>query len=496
MDSTRRHFLWTTATLIPAPALLHAALFEDAAGASRNSFLTGNFGPVREEITADNLKVIGDVPRELDGMFVRNGPNPQFNPPGRYHWFDGDGMLHGVRLRDGKASYRNRYVRTPGWQEEHQANKALYGGLMDPPTPQFRQGKLQFKTTANTAVVWHDGQLLALVESGLPHAVKLPSLDTIGPQDFKGKLKHAFTAHPKTCPKTGELLFFGYNLMAKPFLRYGVISPVGEILHATAIDLPRPIMMHDFAITANHAVFLDLPEVFDLARAFKGEFPLKFEPERGARIGVLPRRGEGKDIKWFSVDPCYVFHTLNAWEEDDEIHLFACRMKRFPDDFLGGQTDAGGVLKDTSPLLYRWRLNLKTGKAREEVLDDISTDFPRVNDNLQGLKTRYGYAARAGGEMFTGLRKYDLELGRTEEHRYGPGRFGGEGVFVPRANAKAEDDGWLLNYVFDKAENRSELVIVDAIALRDPPLARVQLPTRVPYGFHGTWVSARQFGAG
>lgn len=453
-----------------------------------NYFLQGNFAPVTEEVTETELKVVGKVPAELNGLFVRNGPNPQFPPLRNYHWFEGDGMLHAVLLRDGKASYRNRWIRTDGWNEERKAGRAVYPSLLDPPSG---TNPPRFKNTANTSVLWHHGKLLALWEAGPPTEVRIPDLETVGLYTFGGKLKHPFTAHPKVDPVSGEVLCFGYNLIAKPYLQYSVIAPSGRIVSTTEIDLPRPVMMHDFAVTANYVVFLDLPEVFSLERAIRGEPPFKFDPEAGARIGILPRRAEGTAIRWFAISPCYVFHTLNAWEEGDEVVVVACRSQKFPPivEFVPPPNAAEHPnLQDSEAVLYQWRCHLKTGKVVEGPLDDRGTEFPRVNERFTGRPSRFGYCGRNGGEMFDGLLKYDLARQNSTFHSHGPGRFGGEGVFVPRRDAAAEDDGWLMTYVFDRNTGKSELVIVDCRNFAAPPVARVLLPVRVPYGFHGTWV--------
>jgi carotenoid cleavage dioxygenase-like enzyme len=429
-------------------------------------FLRGNFAPVQEEITADNLKVIGRLPPEMDGMFVRNGPNPQFPPLGHYGWFTGDGMLHGVRVQDGQASYRNRYVRTARWQDEHAAGRSLYDSFQAPPEKRNR---------ANTALIWHAGRVLALYEEGPPHHITVPELDTLGLYTFGGKLAHPFTAHPKIDPTTGELLCFGYRLMTHPYLQYSVINARGDIVSTRPIALPRPIMMHDFAITPRYTLFMDLPAVFSGGG-------VKFAPELGARVGVLPRHGAGDEIKWFEISSCYVFHTLNAHEDGDEVVLLACRFRQG----LGGPP---GYIFDTA-FLHQWRFNLKTGRSTEGPLDDRRTEFHRINEALTGKRARFGYCGSAGGDMFDGLIKYDLPKGTSEHHAHGTGRMGGEGVFVPRRVPTSEDDGWLVTYVHDAASDKSELVIVEARDFRAPPVARVLLPGRVPYGFHGTWIRA------
>ncbi len=475
----RRTFLSAAASLT---ALVDRA-FSAEKKPARSPFLEGNFAPIREEVTADNLKVIGKLPPELNGLYVRNGPNPQFEPKGPYHWFDGDGMLHGLRLQDGKASYRNRYIQTAGWREENKAGKSLYGGLMGfPDLQRIARGEEGFKNAANTALVWYNGKLLALWEGGAPHAVDVPALKTSGKFTFGGKLKHAFTAHPKIDPATGEMMFFGYGPFA-PYLQYSVADARGMIVRTTPIELPRAVMMHDFAITARHTLFLDLPATFDFTALFQGKSPMGFEPKHGARIGVLPRHGKGTDIKWFAIPPCYVFHTLNAWDDGDAVVLLACRMKALPAEL--NATPLQGLPEEGSSRLHRWRLDLKTGKVKEEALDDVASDFPRFDDRLMGKKTRFGYTMKLSMDGYV---KYDLEKGSADRHELGKGRFGGEVVFVPRSGAKSEDDGWLLTYVHDQTTNKSEFVVFDAREFRKPPLARVLLPQRVPYGFHGTWL--------
>ncbi|HEY9804665.1 MAG TPA: carotenoid oxygenase family protein [Leptolyngbyaceae cyanobacterium] len=449
-----------------------------------NPYLEGNFAPVREEITTDALKVIGEIPPDLSGMFVRNGPNPQWTPIGKYHWFDGDGMLHGVRLHNGKATYRNRYICTKGWQIEHEAGKAVWTGFMEPPQPD-----LPSKNTANTALIWHAGQLLALWEGGAPHAVRVPELETVGEHTYNDKLSSAFTAHPKVDPVTGEMMFFGYSF-APPYLHYSVVSAAGELLRTVPINLPMGVMMHDFAITENYTIFMDLPLTFSVERMKRGEPMLMFERDRPSRFGIIPRHGDNSQIRWFETPSCYVFHTLNAYEDKDEIVLIACRMSST--SVLGStNTDFDADI----PRLHRWRFHLNTGKVHEETLDDVAAEFPRVNENHLGRPTQYGYAGKTAKSLlplFDGVIKYDFNNGKSQTHEYGKGCYGGEAVFVPRPDGTAEDDGWLVTYIYDNSEDSSELVVVNAQDVNSQPVARVLIPQRVPYGFHGTWVSEEQ----
>lgn len=449
-----------------------------------NPYLDGNFAPVHEEITTETLKVIGELPPGLSGMFVRNGPNPQWTPTGKYHWFDGDGMLHGVTINNGKATYRNRYIRTKGWQIEHEAGKAVWSGFVEP-----SKTNLPSKNTANTALIWHSGQLLALWEGGVPHAVRVPELETIGEYTYSSKLSSAFTAHPKIDPVTGEMIFFGYSF-APPYLHYSVVSAAGELMRTVPIELPMGVMMHDFAITQNYTIFMDLPLTFSVERMKRGEPMLMFERDRPSRFGIVPRHGDNSQIRWFATPSCYVFHTLNAYEDKDEVVLIACRMSSTT--VLGSNdTDSDADI----PRLHRWRFHLNTGKVHEEKLDDVAAEFPRVNENLLGRPTQYGYASKMAKSplpLFDGVIKYDFKNGKSQTHEYGNGRYGGEAVFVPRPGATAEDDGWLVTYVYDTAADSSELVIVNAQDVNSQPVARVLIPQRVPYGFHGTWVSEEQ----
>ena len=466
-----------------------------------NPYLAGNFAPVHEEIQADNLTVIGELPSDLNGMFVRNGPNPQFKPRGRYHWFDGDGMLHGVRFYNGKAQYRNRYVRTKWFEIERTEGDAIWTGILEPPQRDNPHGA--YKNTANTALVWHDGRLLALWEGGAPHEIKVPGLKTIGPYTYKGQLSSAFTAHPKVDPITGEMMFFGYSIATPPYLQYSIVSATGELLRTVPIDLEVGVMMHDFAVTEHYTIFMDLPLTFRPERAKRGEPAFAFERNRPSRFGILPRHGDNSTIRWFEAPACYVFHTLNAHEEGDEVVLTACRMNATNvfelsetlDHHLESKTTDG---ENDAARLHRWQFNLATGAVREEALDDSPSEFPRMNEKLTGRQTRYGYTARLApsqkGDLsgFDGLIKYDLVTRRSEIHKFGRGRYGGEGVFVPRPSAVAEDDGWLLTFVHDTVEGQSELVVVNAQDMTSEPVARLLIPQRVPYGFHGTWISEEQ----
>ncbi|MEA5551279.1 carotenoid oxygenase family protein [Anabaena cylindrica UHCC 0172] len=452
-----------------------------------NPYLDGNFAPVHQEITTDSLKVIGELPPYLSGIFVRNGPNPQHSPIGQYHWFDGDGMLHGVQISNGKATYRNRYVHTRGWNIEHEAGKAVWSGMLEPPQMDNPYGP--GKNTANTALVWHAGQFLAVWEGGAPHNIRLPNLETISEYTYNNQLVSPFTAHPKVDPVTGEMMFFGYSF-SPPYLQYSVVSAQGELLKTVPIDIPMGVMMHDFAITENYTIFMDLPLTFSPERMQKGEPMMMFENQRPSRFGIVPRHGDNSNIRWFETPSCFIFHTLNAYEDQDEVVLIACRMSS-TNVLMSQSTDPTADI----PLLHRWRFNLSTGVVKEEMLDDVPAEFPRINENFLGRKTQYGYTGKMANTpvpLFEGVIKYNFSNGKSQTHEFGQGRYGGEAVFAPRLHATTEDDGWLITFIYDQNSETSELIVINAQDVTSEPVARVIIPQRVPYGFHGAWISESQ----
>ena len=289
------------------------------------------------------------------------------------------------------------------------------------------------------------------------------------------------TAHPKICPATGEMLFFGYGL-TPPFLTYHRVTAAGALVQSEAIDVKAATMAHDFAITRNYVIFMDLPMLWDLAKLSETGIPVTYDESYGARFGVMPRNGSSRNIQWFDIDPCYVYHTMNAFEQGDEIVVRAPR--------LVGYTSVG-MDRPPVPMLYEWTLNLKTGVAMERQLDDLGVDFPVVPAAYVGHSHRYGYVAElaSGGIPYLlGFHQYDLRTGGRASHLFDNGRIGSEPAFIAARNATSEDDGYLISYIYDQAEEKSELVIFNASHLSDEPIARIHLPARVPAGFHGSWI--------
>jgi len=411
--------------------------------------MKGNFGPVTEEVTRTDLKVTGEIPRELNGRYFRNGANPRVTTSS--DWFLGEGMIHGIEISDGKAHwYRNRYVQTPLLKEDVLTREKM---------------SIPGNSIANTHIIGHAGKFLALQEMKAPIELT-KTLDTVGPYDFDGKLERNMTAHPKICPKTGEMLFFGYGVMP-PFLTYHRVSADGTLVQSEVIDVKAATMVHDFVITENYTIFLDLPMLWDMT---------KFNH-------VMPRQGSSKDVRWFDIDPCYIYHTMNAYEFGGEIVFNAPRLK--------GYTSVG-MANPPIPKLHQWVINLETSKVKETQLDDLGVDFPQVAPAHVGQPFRYGYAAEfntTGTPWVLGYHQYDMVSGTKKSHMLKDGRTGSEASFIQAEHAKTEDDGYLMSYIHDPSSDTSELVIFNAKELNDEPLARIHLPVRVPAGFHGSWIA-------
>jgi carotenoid cleavage oxygenase len=447
--------------------------------ATTNPYLEGNFAPVRAELTALDLPVTGMIPAELDGRLLRNGPNPVGQEdPARYHWFTGDGMVHGLRIRNGSAEwYRNRFVRSP--------DVAAALGESAPPSPYGPDVNI---FASNTNVISHAGRTFAIVEAGSPPIELTDELDTAGPSDFSGTLEHPFSAHAKRDPRTGELHVVAYYWAWGNKVRYMSVAPDGRVQRSVDVETQGSTMVHDMAFTEKFALIFDLPVTFDLDAAMSGvRLPYSWDDDYNARIGLLPRDGakdDGSDVQWFDIEPCFIYHPLNAYDLDDGgVTLDAVR---HPRTFA---TDKHGP-NEGATRLERWTFDPTEGKVLEETLSDRSQEFPRLNETLQGQRNRYGYGVGVAFETahHGPSIKHDLVAGTTEEHDYGDGHMTLEPVFVPREGATAEDDGWVISYVYDAAKDGSDVVILDAQDFAGDPVATIHLPQRVPFGFHGNWI--------
>jgi carotenoid cleavage dioxygenase len=447
-------------------------LEKPATAAVANPYLRGNFAPVEVETTAFDLAVSGQIPKDLTGRLVRIGPNPIDADPANYHWFTGTGMAHGVRLEGGKAKwYRNRYILGDDAVAAH-LGRAPIGGP--------RNG---FGSDANTNIIAMGAKTYAVVEAGALPVELTDELESVARSNLGGTLAHGFAAHPKVDGPTGELHAITYEPMREA-LHYLVVDTAGRSRTVAEISAPHFPMIHDTAITQRFAIVLDLPVDFSLSLVGKG-FPFAWNPDRMPRIGLVPRDGDLAGLKWIEAPSCFVFHVMNAYDEavSGDVIMDVVRHPRMFATEMRGPSEG-------EPILVRWRIDLASGKLSETVLDERGLEFPRFNDAHGALAYRYGYSAGAFDKLkgFGPAYKHDVTRGRNETHDYGPGRATLEPVFVERAGAREEDDGYVISYVYDAGRNASDVVILSAQDFEGPPLATITLPTRVPFGFHGNWI--------
>ncbi|MDF5755922.1 carotenoid oxygenase family protein [Spongiactinospora sp. TRM90649] len=452
----------------------------------------GGYVPVTEEITAFDLPVTGTLPDRLNGRFLRNGPNPLNLEEPNQHLFTGEGMVHGVRLRDGRAEwYRNRWVRSD----------AVALSLGETPRPGPRFEGMDF--AANTHVIGHAGRTLALVEAGFPAVELTYELDTVGRCDFGGSLPGGFTAHSKLDPRTGELHAVCYYFGRPDVVQHVVADAAGRVVRAVDVAVEDGPMMHDFGLTDRYVVLYDLPVTFSVAALEAGiRMPYAWDDRHPARVGLLPRDGDGARVRWFEVDPCWVFHTLNAYEDGDRVVVDVVAYDRL---FVDARLDAGGP-----PALDRWVLDTATGKAVRTRLDDRNQEFPRIDDRRTARQHRYGYTVvteelraqlpRGADDLEdlppeafgAALLKHDLRTGGHEAHRFPRDAYAGEPVFVPADPSSSEegveDDGYVMTYVHNPDRGAADLVILSAQDFEGDPVATVHLPARVPLGFHGGFI--------
>jgi 8'-apo-carotenoid 13,14-cleaving dioxygenase len=441
-------------------------------------FLTGPHTPMTEEKTLDQLLVTGSIPKELDGRYLRIGPNPMAANPSNHHWFTGDGMVHGLRIKNGEALwYKNRWLRSTEVSQR----------LGEPPAPGPRNPLFD---TANTNVIGHAGKIYGIVEAGAYPVHLDKDLNTVAHDPFAGTLHHSFTAHPHLDPETGELHSICYKGDVANTVWHVVVDATGKVRREEPIKVKDGPLIHDCMITENYVIILDLPVTFSMKRLLGGyRFPYAWNPDRKARVGLLPREGKNDDVIWCSVDPCAVFHPANAYETPDgTIIMDVCAH-----DSMFATSRIGPDSKECQ--LERWAIDIAARMVERNVIDPEPQEFPRPDERFIGKPYRYVFTTGLLMEdLFdhkadTRLFRHGLAEGTRQVHNFGPGRNPGEFVFVPRSNDAPEGDGWLMGFVINIAEETTDYVILDAMNFENAPLATVHIPHRIPPGFHGNWVA-------
>jgi len=450
-----------------------------------HAYSSGSFAPVDEERSIEALELLeGELPAGLRGVFARNSSNPKFTPPTPYHWFDGDGMVHAVELGAGAPRYRNRWVRTRGYAADVAAGRATRTGLLSRPDLDHPDGP--YKNTANTDLIYWRGQLLALwwLGGGTPYALDPQTLDTRARFDQAGTM----TAHAKVDPRTGDLVFLDYA-MRPPFLTHGVLTPAGELTR-TPIELPGPRPQHDVALTERYSVLIDVSMFADPEALARAKVRMRFFPDVPTRLGLFDRQTHSL-VRWFEVPACYVYHFANAWEDGTKVVVTASRIRDplvyDPQPGRGDRLVPRIAHLRLEPELVRWTLDLDTGLAREDVLDDAVAEFPRVDDRRIGAPTRAAYLGSFDASetlAFAGVRRVDLDSGAAIERRYPAGCVGGEVSVAPFG--PGEDDAVLATFVSELGAETCELWLLDPATLET--VARVRIPARIPAGFHTRWV--------
>ncbi|MEN9538840.1 MAG: hypothetical protein RLZZ126_1075 [Pseudomonadota bacterium] len=475
-------------------------------GEDYGPLLTGVYAPVFAELNVTDLKVLkGSIPKDLNGVYLRAGPNPRYAPNGRYHPFDGDGMVHSAHFEQGRLTYRNRWVRTDGFKEEQRAGQSTHHGIRE--TLKGRTDK-RLKDTANTDLVGHRGRVLALwYLSGDAYEIDPITLETLGKSAAIADSGGRISAHAKVDEVTEELMFFDYG-SDPPYMHYGVIGADGKLKHYVPIDLPGPRLPHDMAVTEHHSVLHDLPLFHDHDAMALGRHKIEFHPELSTRFGVIPRFGAPNSIRWFSFTPCYLYHVVNAWEESDArgdwVVMVGCRY--MPSLDARGDIDALRTARNVAELvmnarLWVWKMNISTGETVEHVLNErYNAEFPSFNARKTGRKTRFGYLvdhSESTTLQWTGLRKFDLDTGAdlggwsdNPEHSWYS-----EPWFAEADKPTAEDDGYLIAFQWNDAAQLQTLDIFDAHDLTRGPVAQVELPQRLPVGFHACWIAKDRLAA-
>ncbi len=465
----------------------------------KHPYRTGAWRPQTKEWTTTSPRVIGTVPDDIRGVYLRNTENPLVPAADRYHPFDGDGMLHSIAFDNGEVQYRNRFVRTKGLAAELEHGGPLWSGLAESPKKALRQdgwgARTRMKDASSTDVVVHRGvALTSFYQCGDLYRLDPVTLADLGTESWNGQFpREGASAHTKVDVRTGELLFFNYST-TYPYMHYGVVSPKGELVTYIDVPLPGSRLPHDMVFTENYSIVNDCPLFWDPDLLARDVYANRFHPDMPMRLGVIPRHGKTSDIVWFDCEPTFVLHWINAYEEGDEIVVdgyFQSDPAPYlpPDATIDERLFRYLDLHAMQSRPYRWRLNLKTGAVTEGPLSDTITEFGVINNAIAGKKYGVTYSAlpTEGWFTFDGVIRHEVETGREEVVRLPEGVYCSEAVFAPRAGATTEDDGYVMTYTIDVNADKSECVIYDARRMSDGPVARIELPERISSGTHAWW---------
>lgn len=466
-------------------------------GFDHGDMLTGPFAPVLTEEVLTDLPVVGKIPMDLNGVYLRNGPNPRFKPKSKYHPFDGDGMIHGAHFQDGKVTYRNKWVRTEGWKANEAQGKETYWGVFS--TLKGRND-MPMADVANTDVIGHAGKAVATwYLAGKPHLLDPITLETLEVADYSGAPGQGVSAHPKVDEVTGEMMIFDY-FDYYPFMTYGVVDKFGKLVHHVPIELPGNRLPHDMGITQNYSILHDLPVYHDEAALAAGRHKIRFNKSMPARFGVIPRFGQPEDIKWFEFTPCFLYHVVNCWEDGDEVNMVACRFMPIRDQ--SGEIDEERTAKTIAQLglqarLWKYTMNLKTGECKEKCLNaKHNIEFPSYDSSRTGRYSQFAYVVDHNPDTlhWTGIRKFNTDTGESLGE-FSDGHadcWYSEPWFAPVDNPKSEDHGYVVVFVWNDKERQQQLQVFDALDISAGPVARVVLPIHVPVGFHACWMKPSQ----
>ncbi len=467
-------------------------------------YRTGPWQPLHVEYDATDLDVVGTIPEDIDGVYLRNTENPLHDSIGRYHPFDGDGMIHMLSFRNGEAEYRNRYTRTVGFEAEMEAGRPLWAGIMERPERSERDGwgaRTRLKDASSTDIVVHGGLAVSThYQCGDAYVLDPRTLQPMGRETWGGKFPSdwGISAHPKIDLRTGEMMFFNYSKRA-PYMNYGVVNADRQVTTYFPVELPGPRLPHDIAFTDNYTILNDCPTFWDPDGLERGVHAVRFFPDLPTRFAIVPRHGSPDQIQWFEADPTFVLHWINAFEDGDEIVLDGFFQshpvpERRPTDTPFELTYRFIDNFRIEPRPYRWRFNLRTGHTTEGFLDDGIMEFGMINPLYAARPYRYCYNATSepGWFRFNGIVKLDIETGAKQEFSCPPGVYVSEAPFIPRKGGTAEDDGYLVTFVVNTPADRGECWLFDAQDIGTGPICRMLLPDRISHGTHACWAEASE----